>query len=127
MSYKISLVKLLTLYVFHLQACLHCNIYSIMSLVADWLSQWAYLGVSPPLSACVVQGSNPTTDTSGIGILIKGRHFPSQKCFIYILHPARSSSGLFVAMCCCCKINKVESSFHNKYFLWSFHVHSSSN
>ena len=33
--------------------------------------------------------------------------FPSQKCFMFILHPTRSPHGQIVATCYGCKINKV--------------------
>ena len=32
--------------------------------------------------------------------------FPGRKCFVFILHPTRSSCGQLVAVCYCCKIKK---------------------
>ena len=42
--------------------------------------------------------------------------FPDRKCFVIILHPTRSPRGQFVAVCYCCKINKVWSFKHKSQY-----------
>ena len=85
------------------------------SLVAKWLRWWVNLGVTPPPSEFEVVGSNPTAGMSKLGFFYPGKKFQwfslAENAFLFILHPIRSLCDLFVAMCYCCKINKVYSFF----------------
>ena len=54
------------------------------SSVAEWLRQWANLGLKPPLSDWEDVGSNLTAGTSRIGVFYPGKKFqcffPDRKC-----------------------------------------------
>ena len=78
--------------------------------MVEWLRRWVNLGVTPPLSDWEVVSSNPIASMSGIQLLSKeeiSMFFPIRKCCVLILYRTRSACSQFVAVCYCCKINKV--------------------
>ena len=82
--------------------------YIRQSLVAEWLRWWMW---NPPLSYWEVVSLNRAASKCRIGSFHLGKKFQwfslAENVSYFILQPTRSPSGQFVAVCYCCKINKV--------------------